>query len=198
MNNRGLALIGFKLLGLYAIIHAAVSAFGIPYILLSSTDALGSAIPFSFVFVPILVGGLAGAGVWMGAERLASRLFPDLPEVGSAADGCTVWDPTVVALGILGAWLLVRAVPGIARGAALFLASLGYPEVRKPAIWTTTVKAEMVADVVQALVGLVLVRQPGGIAVRFAIAGRSCATHDLSKNQEEACDSADKQGRPDA
>ena len=163
MNNRGLALIGFKILGLVFLAQSVVGAFGIPWILQS--DGMRG-IPISFVVVPLLVAALGGLGIWMGADRLASRLFADSAE--TACDGKFVCDPFVVALAIIGAWLLAGALPGIGKGISLFLTSRGHSGAFKEAIWTPGAKSELVAALVRSIVGYILLRRPGAIAARVA------------------------------
>jgi len=166
VSDRSFAILAFKLVGLwfgtYGLIRTADASWffvrGVP----ADLDVI------VFTFLPGFVASGLGICVWLGAEGLASRAFGpgDAREVQSLArpDGFLT-----IALVATGSFVIVEAIPDLAKAVALLVLGLhgpasimggGATDAQRALLWSASAKANAVAAIVRLLLGLALVLGP--------------------------------------
>jgi hypothetical protein len=75
VTNRGLALLAFKLLGLWLIANAAIGVAAIPYFWQPQFEGVRTMTILATV-LPALVSVGIGVPVWLSADWFAARIFP--------------------------------------------------------------------------------------------------------------------------
>jgi hypothetical protein len=181
VTNRDVALLAFKLLGLWLIANAAIGIAGLPYYWEPQFDGIRRMTVF-FTLLPVLVSVGIGVPVWFSADWFAARVFPAESQPTSL-DRLRGQPLLAVASSILGLLFIGEALPVVVNGVALFTQSrfadssiLGADVDQQRLIWSAAAKANVTAGVARLLVGVVLLAGPvrlsaALIRVRTELAG---------------------------
>jgi hypothetical protein len=176
VTNRGVALLAFKLLGLWLIASAAISVAAIPYLWQPQFEEARTLTILATV-LPALVSVGIGVPVWLSADWFAARIFPvEAPQPGPS-DLLRPEPLLALALLILGIVFVCESLPVLVNGVALFAQSrhagsslLGPDMDQQRILWSAAAKATFAGSVARLLIGLGLIAGPGRlgtVAVRL-------------------------------
>jgi hypothetical protein len=173
VTNRDVALLAFRLLGLWLVATAAIGVAGLPYYWEPQFDAVRGMTMF-FTVLPLLVAVGIGVPIWLSAEWFAGQVFPD--ELQPTALDRLRGEPLVaLALSIIGLLFVCEALPVVVNGIALFTQSrfagasiLGPDPDQQKLIWSAAAKANVTAGIARFLIGLALVAGPTRLATAVA------------------------------
>lgn len=175
MTNRGVALLAFKLCGLWLIANAAISVASIPYYWEPQFEGVRTMTVLSTLLPAVVAVGI-GVPVWFSAERFADRIFPPGSQEGPPTDRLRGEPLFALALSILGVFFVADSVPGIVNAIALFSdsrlagASVFGPDAdQQRLIWSSAAKANSMAAIARFMIGVALVAGPAKLA---AVAAR--------------------------
>jgi len=173
VTNRGVALLAFKLLGLWLIADAAIGAAGIPYYWEPQFETVRG-MTVLFTLLPVLVAVGIGVPVWFSADWFAARIFPDVSQP-TASDRLRGEPLAALALSLIGALFVCEALPVVVTGISLFTQSrvvgssiLGPEEDQQKLIWSAAAKANVTAGVARLLIGLALIAGPRRLGAALA------------------------------
>ena len=173
MTNRDLALLAFKLLGLWLMANAAIGVAQIPYYSDPEFDSVRGMTVF-FTVLPALVAVGIGVPVWFSADWFAARLFPEESPPRSL-DHLRAEPLVAVAASILGLVFVAEALPLIVSGTALFVQGslaggtvLGPDDDLRTQIWSAAAKANLAAAVARLLIGVALLAGPVRLVAALA------------------------------
>lgn len=165
LSGRTFAYVGFKLIGFWFMVQAASSLAGVPSVVRPSSGTMAWQLVSLFP-LPIVATGVVGAATWGGASWLAARVSASADDGGAGGSASPVASPLVLALSILGAWLIAWAIPELVNGLAVFvisrggsrsvLGSIDYSQQEQALVWSTSAKAAVFGAAARAAVGLLL------------------------------------------
>jgi hypothetical protein len=174
VTNRGVAVLAFKLVGLWLMANAAIGIAGVPYFWEPQFDQVRDMTVF-FTVLPLLVAVGIGVPVWFSADWFADRIFPNQSPQPMALDGLRGEPLFALALSVLGVFFAAEALPVVVNGAALFLQSrqtgsrfLGPDVDQQTAIWSAAAKANVTAGIARFLIGMGLLAGPARLASAVA------------------------------
>ncbi len=166
MTNRDVALLAFKLLGLWLMANAAIGVAGLPYYWEPQFEGIRR-MTVLFTLLPLLVAVGIGVPVWLSADWFAARIFPAESPQPTRLDELRGEPLVALASSILGLLFVCEALPVVVNGVALFTqsrfagSSLLGPDVdQQRLIWSAAAKANVTAGVARLLIGLVLLAGP--------------------------------------
>ncbi|HLA77382.1 MAG TPA: hypothetical protein VJU18_07380 [Vicinamibacteria bacterium] len=173
MTNRDVALLAFRLLGLWLVANAAIGVAGLPYYWEPQFEAVRGMTVF-FTLLPLLVAVGIGVPVWFSADWFAARIFPNQSQP-TALDRLRGEPLVALALSVIGVLLLCEALPVVVNGTALFTQSrfvgssiLGPDVDQQRLIWSAAAKANVTAGIARLLIGLALVAGPARLGTALA------------------------------
>jgi hypothetical protein len=194
MTRREIALLAFKLLGLWLGVSGLIGVANVPYFFEPQFESMRRTAVF-FALLPSLVSLVAGIQAWFSADWLALRAFPGPPEP-SGSDRFPAEALFSLAIAVIGVYLIVGSIPAVVNGIALFaisrqsqstvLGSVGYSDDQRALIWSAAAKANAVSSVVGLLLGVGCLLGPA----RLAAVG-SAIRRDLRGSLVEEQDSRD-------
>ncbi len=162
MTSRQVALLAFKLVGLWLFVSGLIGLANIPYFFEPQFETMRR-MAVLFALLPSLVSLAAGAQTWFSADWLASHVFPGPPEP-SGSDRLRAEALFSLAIAVVGVYLIVGSIPAVVNGIALFaisrhaqstvLRSIGYSDDQRALIWSAAAKANTVSAVVSLLLGV--------------------------------------------
>lgn len=175
MTNRDVALLAFKLLGLWLIASAAIGVAGLPYYWEPQFEGIRSTAVL-FALLPVLVRVGIGVLIWFSADWFAARIFPDESPQPTSFDALRGEPLFALALSIFGVFFVCDALPMVVYGIALFTQSLsagssllaGSEVEQQRLIWNATAKADVTAAVARLLIGLALLAGPARLGAALA------------------------------
>jgi hypothetical protein len=174
MTNRGVALLGFKVLGLWLMASAAIMASGIPYYWEEPQFRDVRGITIYFVLAPALVAMGIGVPIWFSAEWFAGRLFPDESTERPSLGPLRTEPLFALALSIIGVLFVCEALPAAVNALSLFLQSrsigssaIGPDLDQRYILWNAATKANVTAAVARLLIGLGLLAGPTRLTAAY-------------------------------
>jgi hypothetical protein len=176
MTNREVAVLGFKLVGLWLMAMAAIGIAALPYYWASSLNEVKAAVVIA-ALLPQLVALGIGVPVWFSAESFASRIFPGSASEPLRFDRLRAQPIFALALAIIGVFLLCEALPALVRAAALFVQSRHVPTSlltgdewpgQTASLWSQTAKANAAEAVARLAIGLAFLIGPARLGAGFA------------------------------
>jgi len=174
VTNRDVALLSFKLTGLWLMASAAVGVSGIPYYWESQSEGIRSVTVFT-TLLPALVAVGIGVPLWLSADWFAARIFPVESPEAIRLDRLRGEPLFGLALSILGVLFVGEALPVLVNGIALFTQSrsvgssvLGPDVDQQRLLWSSAAKANVTAGVARLLIGLLLLAGPAKLAAAAA------------------------------
>lgn len=162
MTNRDWAVLGFQLFGLWL---ASRLIEEIVYrVAIGRMEGADVAFMLAFAFMAMFL--------WMRSDWLASRTFRHAPTSEAPNDGGSAELLLVTALSIMGIYVIASAVPDIAAGGIVlanlpaYRSVLGNAFPTEPTVQALAVikKADLIAEVLRLLIGVVLLVYSGRIA----------------------------------
>ena len=172
MSSHRVALLAFKLLGLWLMAQAALGAASMPWIWHSSPDGT-ERWTAALLALPWLVSLGIGVPVWFSADWFAARVFPG-GQADAEINGNLRTEPLfAVGVAIIGLLLLVEGIPSLASALYLFSRTLqagvlGPDESRERLLWDAQGKASALAGVTRVLLGCVLLAGPARLGAAVA------------------------------
>ncbi len=172
MTNRDVALLAFKLLGLWLMANAAVGVAAVPYFWEPQFEAVRAITVFA-TLLPALVAVGIGVPVWVSADWFAGRIFSDKAPEALHFDRLRGEPLLALALSVLGVFFVCDSLPGVVNGIALFAQSrgssvLGPDPNQQRLIWSSAAKASVTAALARLLIGLGLLAGPARLAAAAA------------------------------
>ena len=186
MNGRHVAVLAFKLLGVWFAAGGVTGVGGVPFLWRSDHSTVVQTVGLLALLFPAALSVVVGALLWLNAEWLATRVFgPNPAEVAATVfgDGAADAGPPeriemqplfALALSVIGVLMLAEAVPMLVYAATTFVSSrqtssiLGPDPAQRALVWDAGAKANLAAAFTRLVVGLSLLAGPARIAAAYA------------------------------
>jgi len=188
MSARDLAVLAFKLLGLWFAASGIVGFANMPYLWQSGGSDDVQRIAVVAMAFPSLLSLVLGALVWVNAGGLATRVFGGDPaELAERVFGAGTAAPSprtggvgmqplfALALSVIGVLMVVEAVPMIVYGATTFVSSrqagsaiFGPDPAQRALIWNAVAKSNLAAACTRFVVGVALLAGPARLGAAYA------------------------------
>jgi hypothetical protein len=175
MTNRDVALLAFKVVGLWLVATAALSVAGIPCWWWDPSLEEVRATTVLFTLLPAVVAVGIGVPVWFGADWLAARIFPAASPAPTRQDRPRAEPLFALALSTIGVLFICEAVPTLVNAVALFGQSrhlgrtvLGDDIDQQRLLWNETAKANATAGVARLVIGIALLAGPARLSALSA------------------------------
>ena len=162
MTSRDVALLAFKLLGLWLFVSGLIGLANVPYFFEPQFETMRR-MAVLFALLPSVVSLAAGIQAWFSADWLASHVFTGSAEP-SGSNRLRADALFSLAIAVVGVYLIVGSIPAVVNGIALFaisrqshgtvLGSVGYSDDQRALIWSAAAKANTVSSVVSLLLGV--------------------------------------------
>jgi hypothetical protein len=200
MNNRDVALLAFKLVGLWFFVSGLIGLANLPYFFEPQFETMRR-MTVLFALLPSLVSLAAGIQAWFSADWLASHAF-NRPAESPGLDRLRAEALFSLAIAVIGIYLTVASIPAVVNGIVLFaisrhsqstvLGTVGYSDDQRALIWSAAAKANTLSAVVSLLLGVGCLLGPARLTeVASAI------RRDLRGSLVEEDESVDKQSGED-
>jgi hypothetical protein len=200
MTNRDVALIAYKILGLWLLALAVITAARAPTIWTWGTDPEeGRTFMALVTLLPAVTTFGVGYAVWFGARWLATVMFPGEALAPLKLDRIETGPLFGLAMSIIGLQLASGAIPGVVNSIALFMQSrhVGATFVGSAdpdtqlALWSAAAKANMAAEWTSLLLGIAFLLGPARLAVVATRVRREFSSAGEAGNGSEEPTSAD-------
>ena len=168
MTNRDVALIAHKILGLWLVALAVISAASVPTIWNWGTDPEeGRTFIVMVTLLPAITTFGVGYAIWFRAQWLATCTFPAEALSPFKLDRVQTGPLLGLAMSIIGLLFVCESIPGVVNGIALFIQSrhvgatfLGSEPDAQNALWSAAAKASMTAQCARFLIGVACLLGP--------------------------------------
>lgn len=185
MNSRDVAVLAFKLLGVWFAAGAVTGLAGVPYLWHAEQPGSMRMVGFVAVLFPsaltIVVGGL----LWINAEGLATRVFGphpadvaanvfgDGPADAAPRDRLEMQPLFALALSVIGVLMIAEATPMLVYGATMFASSrqtsiLGPDPAQQALVWDAAAKSNFAAACTRFVIGVALLAGPARLSAAYA------------------------------
>jgi len=176
VTNRDVALLAFKVVGLWLMAVAAVNVAGLPFLWDPAFDDLRAA-TVAFTLLPVLVAAGIGIPVWFSADWFASRIFPSAPSGSFRPERLRTQPLFALALSVIGVFLICEALPALVGAVSLFLQSRqtqesllggGSWQTERASLWNANAKALAAQHVTRLVLGVAFVLGPARLSRALA------------------------------
>jgi hypothetical protein len=191
LTNRDVAMLAFKLFGLWLMAYAAIGVAGLPFYWEQPRFDGVRTMTVLFTLLPVLVAVGIGVPVWFSADWFAARIFPDPSPERLRFDHLRAEPLVALASSVIGLYFVADSLPMLVNGVALFTQSrltdssfLGPDADQQSLIWSAAAKANVTAGVARFVIGLALLAGPARLA-RALARMRKELSGDLGGTSEE-------------
>lgn len=184
MRTLDLAVLAFRLLGVWFAVSGITGLGNLPYVWESGSDYGTRRVGVGFVALPSLLTLAAGALLWLQARALAARVFADAADpvagvpgdaTATSLDGGLRAQPLfALCLSVIGVLMVTEATPPLAYGLSMFVQSrrtggvLGHDAYQQALLWNAAAKANVTAALVRFLIGVGLLAGPARLSAAYA------------------------------
>jgi hypothetical protein len=176
MASRDVAVLSFKLVGLWLMAKAAIGVAGIPYYWAPEFEGARFAAVMGTI-LPLLVALGIGVPLWFSADWFAARALPGPSAELARAEESRPESLLALALSIIGVFLMCQALPALVNAVGLLIQSgrlhpggLGaeaFPSTQGH-LWSTTAKANAAAAVARFIIAAALLLGPARLSAALS------------------------------